>query len=232
MSKRKKKEDEDYEFELPEFDKVDYMKKEIKKAKSVMISIALAPVFALGSSEVFALTGDATFGFLVGILGLLAIGIVMDMVGIDTKSFGKKEWAMNGAMFFFTWLAVFVLLMNPPFHDYAEPDLNSLEVQIQQEGEWVPLEEVDDANISSGETFDIRLVAKVTDNVEVEEDSVDIYFKGDWQEMDKIDDHKYAASFNNTQVRTNPYVFTISVEDVNGNEAEIEDEFYLIEEEQ
>ncbi len=228
MSKRKKKKEEEYEYEMPEFDKEEYMEKEITKAKSVMVSIALAPVFAFASSEVFALTREAAYGFLVGILGLLVIGIVMDMVGIDTKSFDKKEWAMNWGMFFFTWLAVFVLLMNPPFHDYANPTLNSMDVQIDQDGEWVPL---DEANVTAQEEYDIRLVAKVTDNVELKEDSVDIYFDDGWHDMEKIDDHKYAATFNGTVAQVNPYDYTVSAEDVNGNDVEIGDTFYLIEQE-
>ncbi|MFO7990807.1 MAG: hypothetical protein R6U61_00755 [Thermoplasmata archaeon] len=213
MSKRKKKEEEEPDFEFPEFDRVEYMKDEIKKGKTVLISIAVAPIFSLIATQVFKLTMDWTFGFMVGIFGLLVIFPLFNTLGIDTSDFGKKEYATNAFMFFFTWLAFWLILINPPFNDFTDPDLNDLDIWIETQDGWVHL---DDVELNNSQSYYINISAKVTDNVGVKEESVMLEFQGSEYDMERVGDHRYEYRLNLT-ARTNPYDFTISMEDVNGH---------------
>ncbi len=219
MAKRRKKdeEEEDYDFEFPEFDRVEYMKKEINKGKTVIVAIAIAPIFSLLSIEVFKLTDDWFYGFLIGVFGLLLTIKVYEYLPIDISDFGKKEWAMNGAMFFLTWLGVWILLMNPPFNDFTDPVLNRVEIYVETDGNWTALEE---ANLTHGEEYDIRVVAKITDNVAVDEDSVTlrvIEFGDNPLDMESIGDHKYEYTFEDQTLDQRQLELVFNMKDVNGN---------------
>lgn len=213
MSKRKKKEEEEPDFEFPEFDRVEYMKDEIKKGKTVLISIAMAPIFSLISTQVFKMTMDWTFGFMMGIFGLMVIFPLFSTLGIDTSDFGKKEYATNGFMFFFTWLAFWLILINPPFNDFTDPDLNDLDIWVETEEGWAHLNDVE---LNNSQSYFINVSAKVTDNVGVKDESVMLEFQGREYDMEKVGENRYEYKLNLT-ARTNPYDFTISMEDVNGH---------------
>ena len=40
---------------------------------------------------------------------------------MDNKHWGRREWLGTAFLFFFTWLAFFILAINPPISDYAPP---------------------------------------------------------------------------------------------------------------
>ncbi|MFO8109841.1 MAG: hypothetical protein R6U17_04890 [Thermoplasmata archaeon] len=219
MAKRRRKkeeEEEDIDFEFPEFDRVEYMKKEINKGKTILVSIGLAPVFSFLSLQVFELTGETSMGFMVGIFGMLLTLKVFEFLPIDLSGFGKKEWAMNGAMYFFTWLGIWILLMNPPFGDFSDPVLNSFEIHVETDGNWTAIEE---ANLTHGGEYNIRAVAKVTDNVAVDEENVTIRVieLNKEEQMDTIGDHEYEVVFNETVVEHRQWEIVMSMKDVNGN---------------
>ncbi len=217
MAKRRKKnkeEEEDYDFEFPEFDRIEYMKHEINKGKSVLVSIALAPLFSLASLEVFKLTGDWSIGFLTGIFGMLITLKIFEYLPLDISKFGKKEWAMNGAMYFLTWLGIWILLMNPPFGDFTDPVLNQVDFYVEIDGEW---EAIDEANVTAQRDYKIMLEAKITDNDAVDEGSVTIEYEGDTIPMDPVGDHRFSVVFENVTADASTKMFTIRMEDVNGN---------------
>ncbi len=221
MSKKRKKEDkeEDEDFSFPEFDRVEYMKDEINKGKSVLITIAIAPVFSYISFKIFEFTMEWTLGFLIFFLGIYLLGPIHKQLKIDLEKFGKKEYAMNWAMFFFTWLIVWIILMNPPFSDFTDPTLNRFRIGVltdQENNTWEPIEEVD---LINGETYTINVTAKITDNVGVKHDSVNIEFQGNYYQMRLVDEHTYRIVFENVTARTNEYIFEVFMEDVNGNTA-------------
>ncbi len=222
MAKRRKKEEEEDDiFEWPEFDEIEYMKEEIKKGKSVLFTIAIAPIFSYLSMQVFLLTEDWTYGFLVGIFGMLITFKLFEYVRIDISDFGKKEWALDGAMYLFTWIAIWIVLMNPPFHDFAAPTLNDFEIEVDLDGDgnYTLLEDAQkDGTIENGEDYDIRVIATVTDNVEVS--SVEIMFNTQQTQMDRIDEHQFMKEFEGVTAGASEREFILFMEDVNGNSSQ------------
>lgn len=226
MAKRKKKdemEEDEFEFEFPEFDREEYMKDEIKKGKSVIACVAIAPLFSILSLSVFLFTNEWIFGFVIGILGLFTLANYLNIIRIDTSGFGRKEWLMNGAMFFFTWLAFWIILMNPPVNDFAKPTINDMEVQIYENGRWTP---VDNANITSGNEYQVRVLLEITDNVEVDEDSLELRFNQQSYELQKNNSHQYYTELDLT-ARDNVYSVTVLMEDVNGNTNRVDKGIYI-----
>ncbi len=213
MAKRRKKEEEEEEeaFELPEFDREEYMRKEITKGKSILISVAVAPLFSILALQVFKLVGDWTVGFMVGLVGIALLSNIMKIFDIDKDKLEIKEWAMNAGMFIFTFVAIWIVLMNPPFNDFSDPHLNELDWQAYDDGE-----KIDKANITNGERYNITIKAKVTDNVEVK--SVQIKFRGSqWENMTKNNSHIYTSSYQDIRANDSPYTVSVKMEDTNGH---------------
>ncbi|MFP4051742.1 MAG: hypothetical protein ACLFVB_08400 [Thermoplasmata archaeon] len=235
MAKRKKREEEEeeeYDFDMPEFDKVEYMKNEIRKGKSILASVAIAPIFSFVALQLFILIGDWTLAMIGGLTGLVVIPPLLRTIGVDTGELGKKEWATDVVMYFFTFLAIWVILMNPPVNDFAHPTVNDIDVEVQdlESGELV---ELDEANITNGEEYNITIRAKITDNVDVKDSSVKARIippsGSEWKEMEKDEDHHYTIEFNDVTATNQNYKINFEVEDVNGNSATLSKTFEISE---
>lgn len=235
MAKRKKREEEEEEeldFELPEFDRVEYMKDEIRKGKSILISVAIAPIFSFVALQLFLLIGDWTLAMIGGLTGLVLIPPILRQLGVNTDELGKKEWGTDIVMFFFTFLAIWVILMNPPVNDFAHPTVNDMDIMVQEGDQWVKL---GDANITNGEDYNITVRAKITDNVDVKDDSVEARIippsNSQWEKMTKEEGNKrYTIEFNGVTAQNQNYKISFDVEDVNGNSAKISKSFKISEE--
>lgn len=227
MAKRKKKdeEEEEFDFDYPDFDQKSYMKGEVEKGKSVALSVALAPIFSFVSLQVYLFAGKSFMaGLLVAILGIGVIGNIMGIIGIDTSEFGKKEWALDVGMFMFTWLAIWIVLMNPPVNDFARPSVDDMEVEIYDDGDQIAPE-----NITDGEEYNLTIIVKVTDNTELKEDSVNLTFQDTEYDMEKVEDtdHKYSVNLIQVREQDSAYFVTIHVEDINGNSGQVEKKFFV-----
>lgn len=111
------------EFTPPDFDEVEYMRKEVETAKAGLVTVAWAFVVAFISYALtlFAGGSGATLGGFIGILGLYGLRYLYPLARLDTSKFDWKAWAGNGAIHLFAWLAFWVLLLNPPFVDVSPP---------------------------------------------------------------------------------------------------------------
>ena len=234
MAKRKKREEEDeeeeFDFEMPEFDRIEYMKDEIRKGKSILISVAIAPIFSFVALQLFILIGDWTLAMLGGLSGLVLIPPLLRTLGVNTDELGKKEWGTDIVMFFFTFLAIWVILMNPPVNDFAHPTVNDMDIMVQEGDKWVKLKE---ANITNGEEYNITIDAKITDNVDVKDNSVQVRIippsSSEWGDMTKEDSNRYTAEFNGITAQDQSYKVNFKVEDVNGNSATLSKSFTISE---
>src|SRR3972149_3532754 len=73
---------------------------------------ANAPVLALG----------------VGLPLMVSLRRGLPLLRIDTKAFKVRDWLGHSSTFFFSWLAFWILLMNPPFGDFTPPEIVSVGV--------------------------------------------------------------------------------------------------------
>ena len=230
MAKRWKEDDDDLDLDL-EFDRVEYMKKEIEKGKSTLVAVGLAPIFAFVTMYVFTLTEAWQISLAVGMLGLIFLKPIYDILNIDIDKIGKKGWLKNGGVYFLTLLAVWVILMNPPFADYADPQIENVEIEINHEGVWKSPDQIE--NITENAPYEIKVVAEVTDNVEVDEESVTIEFEGEGPyNMNKTDNHQFEYETGETFEPDEPegketYEVYITAEDVNGNSNSLDTELII-----
>lgn len=111
--------EEKYELPVPPFDADAYVAKEVINTRATIVLalfgvllgvVSNILVFALDSAGANKLPGVAVLLF-----GLVAVKGVLETCGVDATEWGRKDWLTHGAVLFFTWLSVWVLLQNPPF---------------------------------------------------------------------------------------------------------------------
>lgn len=126
MARRKRKESEP-EWVPPEFDDVGYMRQEIEGAKVALVTIAWAFVGAVIAVVAYDYVHPVV-GFFLGLMTFGALYFVLPIIGLPIAGFKRRDWASHGITYFFSWLAFWILLLNPPFADHTAPTLSALMV--------------------------------------------------------------------------------------------------------
>ncbi|MGI0149797.1 MAG: hypothetical protein ACREDF_09745 [Thermoplasmata archaeon] len=125
MARRKRKE-EDADWVAPEFDEVKYMRKEIEAGRAALATVGWAILGAVVSFLLYSVNPGLAFFAGIG-LGF-GMYIVLPLTGINIEPFKRKDWFSHGATYFFSWLAVWILLLNPPFGDFTNPTIQAISV--------------------------------------------------------------------------------------------------------
>jgi hypothetical protein len=138
MAKKRKKDkgrkEEEYEFKPPEFDEKEFLKKELRDTRTVLITVGYAGLFGV-LAAVLANISSKLIGlsFLLVFVGLYSLRYFYPLIKIKTEDFQKKNWAGNVAWFFLTFLAVWVLTFNYPVSDHASPAVEDVVIWVTNE---------------------------------------------------------------------------------------------------
>lgn len=166
MAKKRHRVEEKVVFKKPDFDEKEYMRKELLNAKVGIITFFYALPYGVVSWQL-TLADLSILGFLAVIVGILSLRFVYPYFGVDVEDFEKKTWVGNGAVLVFTWLSIWVLLLNPPFSDMATPDITSVQVSGNDGANWTAAarDALTPVNLSGPPPYYVAIKAKVTDNV-------------------------------------------------------------------
>lgn len=230
MAKKRKKEkaEEAFEFKMPEFDEEEYIKKEVRDAKALFVTFGYAVVIALAS---FGLSFvDIALAALLGFVAIIFLRHIYPLVGVDTTSLEKKQWAGNIIMYLFAWLAIWILLSNPPFSDFADPTIKDVEIYFKEDlGNWTRYD-LNENNLTFG--MNISINATIADNVEIDEESIKIkierregesFVEIESGDMKRIRKYKYAYQLYDIDQGLHRY--TITARDINGREKSLSKTF-------
>jgi hypothetical protein len=135
MAKKRKKqkraeEEEKYEFVPPEFDEKQFLKDEMSATKQVLIIVAYGALMGILAAMATILTTNGITGLAVLVVGFGTIKFLFNALRFDLSKFTKKTWLGHGAWFFFTFLAIWILLINPPFTDFASPEVKNVKLAV------------------------------------------------------------------------------------------------------
>ena len=116
------KKDKAAEWAPPEFDEVKFMHTEMRAARAT-IAVVLWTVPAALLSYGLTLGGIAVVAFFAGIGMMFLLKWILPLVKVDVSEYKRKDWLGHAATFFFSWLAFWILLLNPPFADLTSPTI-------------------------------------------------------------------------------------------------------------
>jgi len=125
MARRKRKEDAP-DWVAPDFDEVGYMRKEIEGARAAVATIAWAVIGALVAFGLYSVL--PALAFFAGIAVGFGMYFVFPLIGIKTESFKRRDWIGHGITYFFSWLAFWIILLNPPFSNHTDPTIQAISV--------------------------------------------------------------------------------------------------------
>jgi hypothetical protein len=176
VARRKRKEDEP-EWTPPEFDEVGYMRKEIEGAKVAIVTIIWAFVGAVVAALLYDYVHPVV-GFLLGLATFGLLYFLLPILGLPIAEFKRRDWTSHGVIYFFSWIAFWIILLNPPFADHTPPTIVSIEVGsfTAQGNATLPAAGVmwcvsaspgSTATISTGSNKTLIVLFRATDNVKV-----------------------------------------------------------------
>ena len=219
----KSRRDEKPVFEFPEFDKEEYIEKEFRDAKASRMVIFLALAIAFISYGLVRIdTGYRIVGLLLIFGAVAMLKDFLQLLKIDISAFEKKNWIGNSLLLFFAWFGMFTLLLNPPFYDLIDPQVESVNFYtlVNETSDNVTYLEDDAPALNST----ISVNATVVDNNRVDAVSVTITYPDNTtkesRDLEKTkvkdrDDEYTAGTMVLSQRGT--YTFTFFVEDGFGN---------------
>jgi hypothetical protein len=214
--KRRKTEEKKEAFKVPEFDEVEFMQKEVGNTKVALLTIAFAFPIAILAYFV-TLAGLPVAGFLIGIGSIFLLRYFYQFFNVDTDEFQTKDWLGNGAMFFFTWLAVWVLVLNMPFSDLTDPTIGKVRMMgCPDDTDFVLTTKASNTcTLSPNESHDFTIWTEVTDNSEVH--SVTIQFTSPQESYEMIKGSGDVYTFNLLLSDGDSRIFHVIAEDINGH---------------
>lgn len=219
MAKKRKKQEElkaEKDYKPPKFDKEEYMRTEINVAKGTIYAAIIA--IPMAAVAIFTLpVGGAGGGLLIGLAGISLMWFLLPLLKVNINEFKVTHWLGAISTYFFLFLAIWVMLCNPPFNDFASPAITNLEVSWDG-GEWEPINVTD----AGGKVFymsvnatNMSIRAIVTDNSDLDASSVMIdYGAGPIQMTGATDDYFTLEVPNPVELMS----LTITASDIKGND--------------
>jgi hypothetical protein len=138
-----RKEEKKVVFEAPEFDEREYLEEQLNRIRLSLFFTAYAIPFGAIGAYLGVTTGNGWLGVIVAIIGFIG-GVYLMRIMFDTDVLeGPKMQVIGTAgVFIITYLAVAILLSNPPINDPGDPAITDVMVYVQRDdgaGDWEPL---------------------------------------------------------------------------------------------
>jgi hypothetical protein len=140
MAKRRKEGTdpaEPLDFQIPKFDEEGFMKKERRNIKTLFISFLFGLLIAAICFGFWVLLEGNFLRWelvlLVGVVNSVWIKYLFVRLNIDLTDFGRKGWLSAFVTYFFTWLLLLIVLVNPPFYDGEAPHIEMVALPGMQE---------------------------------------------------------------------------------------------------
>lgn len=191
-------------FKPPEFDETEFLQTENRSAKLIYISLGTA--FAAGivtfgimtALHMLELGGKFTIPIVIPVLFTGVAVYLFGRFGIDVRNLEWKKWLENGVMYVVAWFAVWLVSMNPPFSDFADPTVSEplMEIEVAsgqkfyylKDRMFVDEDEQDFSSISELEDVaGMKVYATITDNWNLKSVDISLEYSRDGKTI-KIDE--------------------------------------------
>ena len=214
MAKRRKEKDEeeDKPFKMPKFDEKKFLTKEKRNIKVTFLSALFGIFLSLLCFGFYALMGPETPArwyllLMVAIANAAFLKYIFIKLNIDLSDFTNKNWFSALATYFFVWLILLIVLVNPPIHDEESPLVDLVVLPKMQE---------------YGGT--INIYAKITDNAGIEKSGISLEINDEtipqsqYEFKNNIFTYIHQSPVASEQDQT--FEYTLTIEDISGLETQ------------
>ena len=134
-------------FEEPKFDEKEYLMSEMQRAKGIIF------VFFLGAGTGAAagylqLAGYWYIAVLIMLLFLVFLGKILRFLRVKTSAKASHKF-LNGAIYFFSWLLFWIVVLNVPIHSVSAPELTGMQGAPVHTNSWTSV------SLSGGNVFTV-----------------------------------------------------------------------------
>lgn len=122
--RRDKPDEEETDFKIPKFDEEKFIRIQRRNIKTTFISFLFGIFISILSYFIWSAIDENlkwTLTLAFGFFSAAWLKYILIKIKIDLTDFGKKEWFSSYMIYFFTWLIVLIVLINPPFYDAEAP---------------------------------------------------------------------------------------------------------------
>lgn len=130
--KRRKAVSED--LRLPDFDEKSYIKLEMRGAVFLIACVGMSLVMSLVAGFLTWGLKDGRIAFVLGLLGFFLVRLLLSVLKVDMSDFDKMRWASGFFTYFLTFIAVWILLINPPLANLIPPKISDNTTDDQELG--------------------------------------------------------------------------------------------------
>lgn len=218
MAKRRKEGpvEEELDFQIPKFDEEAFLKRERRNIKTMFISFLLGLLIAVICFGFWVLMGNNFLRWelvlLVAVVNSIWLRYIFLRLNIDLSDFGRKGWLSAFATYFFTWILLLTMLVNPPFYDAEPPHIEAVVLPGMQE---------------PGGT--VLIVASIIDNVGVNQAGITftIVDPNGMQTTPTFSYEKnmFQYTFENTENLLGRFNYSLLASDVNGMKTDVSGSF-------
>jgi hypothetical protein len=134
-------------FEEPKFDEKEYLQSEMQRAKGIIF------VFLLGAATGAAagylqLAGLWYVAVIIMFIFLIFLGKILRFLRVKTPTKVSHKF-LNGAIYFFSWLLFWIVVLNVPIHSVSMPELTGMHGAPVGTNNWTSV------SLSSGNVFTV-----------------------------------------------------------------------------
>lgn len=203
MAKRRKV-SEEIEFKFPEFNEEEFVKKEKRNTKVVILTFIFGLIVGIVSQPLWAGMSENIRWPLILLFALFMTPFLYKIITriADTSDYTRKNWFTLYSSYLLTWVTVLIILINPPFYDETPPLIDTAILPIYQE---------------PGGT--VKIAAYITDNFGIKEVNLSIESPdGERIYLPYIENNSlYVWEFENKDNLLGRFNLTITAIDKNGN---------------
>ncbi len=176
MAKKKKVEDE-IDFVPPEFNEKEFIEKDLADSKVVIITTIFGILIGAAAAAA-TIYVSSILGFVIIVAMTYGLfKLLFRALKIDISKYQRKDYLYKGGTYFVTAMALWILLLNPPFASATPPAIsgpNAVQMYQLAGGTWVRVPLNTTPNISPGEvniTAHVLSIGSATATVQITHNS-------------------------------------------------------------
>jgi hypothetical protein len=128
------------DLKIPDFDEKGYLKLEMRGSIFAVACVGMGLLMSIIAGFLTWGTHDGRIAFVLGVLGFFLVLLLLNVFKVDTEGFDKMRWAGGFVTYMLTFVAIWILLINPPLAYLVPPKITNNTTADQELGSIVSVE--------------------------------------------------------------------------------------------